>query len=47
MTKIFVATKIYEYNISSPCLFNDEFENHPGGFAVFSYNMAYVRWAFN
>jgi hypothetical protein len=23
------------------------FENHPGGFAVFNYNMAYMIWAFS
>jgi len=47
MTKVFVATKIYEYNVFSSCLFNGWFENHPGGFAVFNYNMAYMRRAFN
>ena len=47
MTKVFVATKICEYNIFLPCLFNGGFENHPAGFAVFNYNMAYKRWAFN
>ena len=47
MTKVFVATKIYKCNIFSPCLFSAGFENHPGGFIVFNYNIAYMRWAFN
>lgn len=48
MTKIFVVTKICEYNIFSPCLLSGGFENHPRGLAVFDYNITfYMRWAFN
>ena len=45
MTKVFVATK--KHKIFSPCLFNGRFKNYPGGFALFNYNMAYMRWPFN